>query len=287
VARKTPQSLLGEIYDGALDSSVSLPDLLRKCIALGGETRSERLRDWASGELMGYGPGTEVPQYRKTSSLLYLDGATIGARISGQQVPLNMIPASVRDTVRERMENIEVRQSVSELVEMVDSARRDGQKSVSLSPPLQQELVALINHELAAAERRNDPFPSAFSMPPSQVVERVYWQVGINTFVAMTDAVRTILVQLVAEIRSVTPEEGTSPSREAAEQAVDVAVYGKVRKLVISQVGPHGQSAASAGGVAATGGREHESRPRRWMWWIVGIATVGGAVATVLALVLS
>jgi hypothetical protein len=63
VARKTYTQLLDEIHDGALDSRTNLPDLLRKCIALGGETGSERLRDWARQELMGYGPGTEVPEY--------------------------------------------------------------------------------------------------------------------------------------------------------------------------------------------------------------------------------
>jgi hypothetical protein len=92
VAKSTSAQLLDDIHNGALDSRTNLPDLLRKCIALGGETGSERLRDWVQQELMGYGPGTEVPSYRKTASLLYLDGSRIGGLVRGQQVPLNMIP---------------------------------------------------------------------------------------------------------------------------------------------------------------------------------------------------
>lgn len=287
MARKTPWRLLDEIHDGALESRSNLPDLLRKCIALGGETHSERLRDWAVRELMGYPPGTEVPDYRKTASLLYLDGATVYARITGQQVPISMIPAGAWDKVRTAMDNIEMRQPVSELVDLVETARRNRETSVKLSPPGQQELVALINHKLAEGGRANNPFPGALPVAPSQMVERIYWQVGLNDFAGMIDAVRTILVQLVAEIRAATVGDAASPSHDAAEQAVDVAVYGKVRKLVINQVGPNGQGAATASGTAVAGGGEPESRSRRSMWWAVGIATIVGAVATVLALVLT
>lgn len=289
VARKTSAQLLDEIHNGALESTTNLPDLLRKCIALGGETGSERLRDWAQQELMGYGPGTEVPAYRKTASMLYLDGSTIGGLIRGQQVPLNMIPVEIRDKVREAMDNIEIRQPVAELVDLVASHRRQGETSIKLSPPLGQELVQLINHRLAEEDRRNSPLPAPFPMPPSQVVERVYWEVGINNFAAITDAVRTVLVQLVVEMRAASPDGGSVPSREAAEQAVDVALHGKarIRNLVINQVGTHGQGAASGGGGAAVTSAEPESWLRRWVWWIVAAATIAGAVAAILALVVT
>jgi len=94
-----------------------------------------------------YGTGTEVPEYRKTASLLYLDGATFGGLIHGQQVPLTMIPSGIRDKVRQSMDNIEIRQPVAELVDIVESHRKRGEGSVKLAPPLVQELVALINHE--------------------------------------------------------------------------------------------------------------------------------------------
>jgi hypothetical protein len=195
-----------------------------------------------------------------------------------------MIPSGIRDKVRESMDNIEIRQPVAELADIVESHRKRGEGSVKLAPPLAQELVALINHELHAADRRNDPFPSPVQLPPSQTVERVYWEVGVNRFAAALDAGRTALVQLVVEIRAVAGGGG-EPSREAAEQAVDVALYGKarVRNLVINQVAAGGQGAVSGSGPAAIGG-EPEARSRRWMWWVVATATVVGAVATVILL---
>jgi hypothetical protein len=99
------------------------------------------------------------------------------------------------------MGNIEIRQSIAELVHIVDSHRQKGDDSVKLSPPLGQELVALIDHKLVQGDRRSDPFPPPFPMGPSQVVERVYWEVGLKNFAAVIDAVRTVLVQLVVEAR--------------------------------------------------------------------------------------
>lgn len=285
VARKSFSRLLDQIHDGALDSNTNLADLLRKCIALGGETQSERLRDWATQELMGYWGETEIPDYRKTASPLFLDGATVRARVVGQQVPLAMIPVDIRQRVRELMDNVEVRHSVSQVVDLVETARRSGEGSVKLSPPHQQELVALINAKLADDDQKKYSSPGPFGMAPSQVVERVYWQVSVSDLVAIIDGVRTTLVRLVVEIRAATPESPATPSREAAEQAVDVAVYGKVRNLVISQVGAESQGAVSAGATAVAGDAKPESLLRRWMWWIVGIATIVGAVAAVLALV--
>jgi len=72
----------------------------------------------------------------------------------------------------------------------------------------------------------------------------------------------------------------------SAEQAVDVAIYGKKNRVLINQVSPNSQGLASLGGVASTAGSPPEGRSRKVMWWIVGIAGVVAAVAAVLALLL-
>lgn len=268
-------NLLTQIQSGALDSKSDVADLLRKCVALGGETGSARLRVWATRELKGFGPGDELPIYRLTGSFLYLDGVTVRGRITGQQMPINMIPAAAREWSKR---DIEIRQPIAELVDLIHSHRRRGEDSVKLAPPGAQELVALINHDLAIAGQRSWP-----GLPPSQVVERVYWEVGLNVFAGIIDTVRTTLVELVAEMRAASPG-GTVPTREIAEQAVDVAVYGKVRRLVVNQVGAGGSGIAVAGGNASTGDAQPESKPRRWMWWLAGIAAVLAAGAGIAAL---
>lgn len=272
--------LLGEIRTGALDSRTDLTDLLRKCVALGGEAGSARLREWASRELKGYEGGAEVPPYRMVSSLLYLDGATLRGRIRGQQVPHNMLPAEMQARLNEPFP---LRHSLAELVELVETTRRQGEEAVKLSPPMPQELVALINHRIEEAERQNTPFPLP-GVGPSQVVERVYWALGVTTLAAIIDNVRTTLVELAAEMQAFTSGDSVVPTQDAADQAVDVAVYGKVRHLVVHQVVAQGGDAAVAGRAAVVGDAQPEGRPHRLMWWIAGIAGVIGAVAAVAVL---
>lgn len=50
--RKDP--LIDQIERDALDEKASLASALRKCVSLGGKSRSDELRDWATRELKGY-----------------------------------------------------------------------------------------------------------------------------------------------------------------------------------------------------------------------------------------
>lgn len=270
-------NLLADIQRGALDSRTDLAELLRKCVALGGQASSARLREWATTELKGYDEG-EVPPYRMVSCLLYLDGATIRMHVTGQQVPHGMLPDEIHDRLNEPFP---IRASVAEIADIVESCRRSG-NPIKLAPPRAQDLTALINHRLADAERRNSPFPLP-GVGPSQVIERAYWMVGVATFAGILDKIRTVLVELTAEMQAASPD-GPVPSQQVAEQALDIAVYGKVKRMVVNQVAPHGNAVAAAGGTAAFGGAEPETRSRRVMWWIVGVFTVAGAVAGGIAL---
>jgi hypothetical protein len=281
VVATTRADLLVDIQRGALEPTTNIADLLRKCLALGSELGSQRLQQWATRELKGYKPEDEFPPYRLASSPLYLDGSTLNAVVTGQQVPYNMIPDVARDSLNEP---ILIAQPLAELADIVASHRQRGENSVKLLPPLAQELVALINHALARADQERLPF-TTMDFPHTQVVERVYWVVGLNVYASIMDTVRTTLVELVAEIKTASPQEGRSSTREAAEQAVEVAVYGKVRRLVVNQVGHNAAGAASAGGTANTGSAEPESKPRKLMWWLVGLAGLVGAAAAVAALV--
>jgi hypothetical protein len=273
--------LLWDIEAGAHNPDSDLPTLLRKCISLGGATGSARLREWATHELKGYGLEDSLPSYRVTRSLLFLDAALPGGRVTGQQVPLTLIPDVARPSIQG---DIHLPQSIAEIADLVYSARRDNEDSIRLSPPLAQELVALMNNDLAQRERRS--WGGGLDLPQSQTIERVYWRVGLSFFVAIIDAVRTTLVELVAEMRAGTPSDKSFPTHEVAEQAVDIAINGDRNRVVINQVAPSATGAASAGGFASTGSAEPESKSRTAMWWIVGIAGVVAAGAAIAALVL-
>jgi AbiTii-like protein len=56
--------LLAQIEAGVLDHTVPLSSLLQKCIVLGGQAGSEKMRAWARRELNGYSGADTVPDYR-------------------------------------------------------------------------------------------------------------------------------------------------------------------------------------------------------------------------------
>lgn len=176
----------------------------------------------------GYSPDDDLPSYRLTNAPLLLDGAMVGGRVSGQQVPLAMIPDVARSTV---LGDIYLRQSIAEFAELVTSGRRKGEDHVRLAPSGFGELVALMNHELA----KNDPLGGPFG--PTRVVERVYWMVSLTVFMSILDVVRTTLVELVSEMRAGMPNDMGIPSPEVAERAVAVAIEGSGNRVLIQERG--------------------------------------------------
>jgi hypothetical protein len=124
---------------------------------------------------------------------------------------------------------------VAELSEVVANARRKEESTVNLSPPHAIEMTALINHRLRGGE---DPQWRQLGLPAQQVVERVYWQVGLATFAGVLDSVRTTLVELVAEMRAGIAVGESLPSPAVAEQAFSVAVRGNRNRVIIQRPGP-------------------------------------------------
>ncbi len=276
VSRANPRRLLDEIEAGALDDSTDLSSVLRKCITLGGATGSERLRDWASLELKGYGGDDKLPEYRRVVAPLLLDGQAGNNWVTGQTVPLTMIPDFARDKIGNE---VLFAQPIAEIEHLLRNARRDSTGIVRLSPPGTQELVALINNELVKDDRRQY---LGSSLPPAQIVERVYWGVSLAPIARILDVVRTTLVELVAEMRSATPG-GSAPSHEAAEQAVDIALYGKRNRIIVQQVASGGPATVAGGSISDP---QLETPGRRIAWWIFGVAGIIAAVAAVWVLFL-
>lgn len=68
------KTLLDEIEQDAVNDSVPVATALRKCVALGGRSGSEALRDWATRELEGYYGDVELPRYRVIPAQIQIDG---------------------------------------------------------------------------------------------------------------------------------------------------------------------------------------------------------------------
>lgn len=143
---------------------------------------------------MGYRGDDELPDYRQAAAPLVLDAHVPGGRITGQQVPYGLVP----DFAREHLgDDIEFRQPIAEIAEILAAARRRGETSVKLGVPLGSGVVALMNDEL---RRGAQP----------QVIERIYWDVSLVPITRILDVIRTKLVALIAEMRA-----GTPPGRDA------------------------------------------------------------------------
>ncbi len=60
----TMSALLKQIQSDAVDASVPISNVLRKCAVLGAQLKNNELRDWAFKELNGYTGDDDVPPYR-------------------------------------------------------------------------------------------------------------------------------------------------------------------------------------------------------------------------------
>ena len=77
---------------------------------------------------------------------------------------------------------------------------------------------------------------------PMQRITALSWDMSESALVGVLDRVRTVLAELVAEIRAGLPDDDAAPSAELATQAINIAAYGKSRVNVNAQAG--GNSAA-------------------------------------------
>lgn len=100
----------------------------------------------------------------------------------------------------------------------------------------------------------------------------------------MVDGVRTALTELVAEMRAGTGPGVQAPPAEVASQAVQIAVYGDKNRITLN-------AAVTGDGGTAIASHQVGEEAQSGFWTarhigaiVVGVATVIGAVAAVLAL---
>ena len=250
-------SLVEQIEQDALDSSASLADALRKCIALGGRAGSAELRDWATRELHGYEGLPEVPDYRTVAAPIVIDGFSGDRHITGEQISVYDLPDFAQADISEE---VTLRSGVGELEELIRSARAKGEP-VRIGLPLGAGLARMMTAE----------FQDRF-----RAVERIYWSVSPTAVFGVVDQVRTRLVGLVAEVRAAASNPN-SPSAEAVTNAVEVAIYGKARDIHISAAQSSGPGPATV--TTPPAGDRPWWRRTKVLWGIaVGLATIAGTV---------
>jgi hypothetical protein len=221
--KRRGRGLLGEIECGALDENTSLTSLLRKCVVLGGQVGSEKLRDWARNELQGYQGGAGVPRYRRVPAVILMDYVTFTAETWNEQISRYNLPGFARERIGEE---IRFGESIAHLEELA----RSPEDHLKVVLPGSAEIMAAMN----AGTPKDGPF---------RMVTRLYWVVSRSSIKAMVDQVRSSLVELVAEMVAAMPSDQAVPNKEAADQAIDVVFNGGERrniKFVDSQAASEG-----------------------------------------------
>lgn len=263
---KREQTLLGEIERDLLDGR-PLADVLRKVIVLGGRAGSREMRDWATRELEGYaGSEDPIPQYRAASAPITIDGTTINARITGQNIGSLALPDFAREHITER---VELPFGVGELESLVRNSAKG--EVIKLSPPMAADLVYYMNSE---AENQ------------FQQITALYWAVSPSTLQGVLDKIRTKLAELVAELNATLPAEQEQPDAAQAAAAVHFVVTGKRSNITVTSAQSTGSGNST---VTQSSSAPTSSDPPWWTLgrkigaFVVGCAVIVGTVIAVLA----
>jgi AbiTii-like protein len=222
------------------------------------------LRDWATRELRGYlGSEDALPDYRHARAPLLMDGLSGNFQFRRKSVTYVDLPAEARDVITDE---VPLTFGIGKIEDLSRQADSNG-GFIQLGPPGASDLALLMSHESGGRYH----------------VERVYWSVSASDLRSVVDAVRTALIELVAEMRAGMAGGDTAPSPEVTGQALQFAVYGKGHRITVATAGEGGTATATS----------KSAEPEEPGFWttsrrigaaIVGFAAIVTAVAAILAL---
>jgi len=312
------ESLLAQIEAGVLDDDVPLASLLQKCIVLGGQAGSEKMRDWARQELNGY-QGETVPRYRRIyTGLMAILTNSAGYNAMNQRISAAVFPHQIRDFLDEQGIDLETAVLGGGIGEL-EALANQGESEHRLMPPWADVVIETLNK---------------YNVGPNTRVQVVYWPLWGAALRGLLVRVRTALAEMIAELIALTPPAQDVPDKAAADQAVQLVITGHRPTIhVTSQhahsggtnvaVGPSegspvtvsgagtaiGSQTASGSGSSVVGsqsangshtsltgrdGTAADSSTKQSWWarlrkrgWIVAVTTILGGIAGVAAAVLA
>ncbi|MEV7092966.1 hypothetical protein AB0M80_08955 [Amycolatopsis sp. NPDC051045] len=228
------ESLLTQIAKDVVDEAVPLTVLLRKCLMLGAEAGSEKLREWATRELNGYVGAKTLPEYRQIAALMELHITNrYGHNGLTQRLQPSVLPKEIFKDVD--IEIAMMAQGIGELEAMASN----GEQQFRLSPTWASVIVAYLNKA---------------HVDENSVVAAAYWVVPKASIQGMLSRIRTTLVELVAELVAQTPRDQAAPDKVTADEAVrQIVVNGDYSTITLQQSGDGGSiTAVTASGADPT-----------------------------------
>ena len=201
-------SLLKDIQDAVVDSNSDLPTILRKCRILASRLKNTELKNWVQHELDGYPDESELPDYRKAKSQSkgHFSGP-FGSGMKNAPIPSISIPEKFRHTI----ENLEIRQGISSLNELVENS--DGK---DLHSSWSHDLIPLV----AGKIYENMNLISAWREIPAALI------------IGILDTVRNRILNFVLEVEEETEETedptATSLPKEKVNNIFNNYIMGNV-----------------------------------------------------------
>jgi hypothetical protein len=206
-------SLLRQIQDAAIDSSIDLPTLLRKCKVLAARLGNEDFKRWIDNELSGYDKTDELPEYRvlNVNSKGHFSGPFGSAR-QNADIPLMCVP----EVLREDLGHSYMMQPIAAMASLVAN-----KEAKTFEEPWNPDLVAHFGRDIY--ERMT--CIQAWKVIPA------------SALVAALDTVRTRVLNFVLEIESKDPTAGEAHvtekplPQETVQQIFNTYIGGNVQNL--------------------------------------------------------
>lgn len=210
--------ILAQIEAGVVDDSVPISSLLQKCIVLGGQAGSEKMRDWARQELNGYSAGP-VPDYRRVTTMLVAKITnSAGYNPITQRIGPSVLSRRIIDFMRTQDADLEVAvldSGVGELEALVNSAKSEHH----IMPGWADIITGTLNEYHVAYNSR---------------VQYVYWPLTDASLRGVMVRIRTVLAEMVAELIALTPPSQEVPDRAAVDQAVHLVITGERNTIMVA-----------------------------------------------------
>lgn len=212
-------SLLREIQSSAIDSTVPLATLLRKCKVLAARLGNNEFKSWVDRELNGYQSKDDLPEYRVIS--VNSKGHFSGPFQSGLRnadIPMTCLP----ERYRESLAHSYLMQPVAALEDLV--TRSD---SGMLSEAWNPDIVALFGRGI---------YQNMNCMAAWKVISTA-------SVVAAIDTIRTRVLNFVLDIETEAPEAGEAPlnsnplPQDRVEHIFNTNIYGDVQNFANSSPG--------------------------------------------------
>lgn len=206
-------TLLRQIQDAAIDSSVDLPTLLRKCKVLAARLGSDDFKRWIEYELSGYPDKESLPDYRvlNVNSKGHFSGA-FGSGLRNADIPLSCVPKKLREMLGH-----------SYLIQPIAAMERlaNHKDAGTFQEPWNPDIVAHVGQDVY----QHMNCMQAWKVIPSGAV------------IAALDAVRTRVLNFVLEIEAQNPSAGEAEPNsnpvpmDKMHQIFNTYISGNVQNL--------------------------------------------------------